>query len=308
MGARDDGAAAVRGVTPRAGELRVAGTRARALRRCSSSAARRPCSRGSTCRTWRRSRRSRAGQPIGGTSLPSGSRCPRSWSRRCARRGPWRVTLFAAGLRAREAGAAGAVLGWAVLSQDALAYVNTLHLLYVGLLVLALGGGSSALALLPQRESRPTLRASPRSGARRLRVRVERPLEAQRVVVERGSAGAVPRRGLVRGALADICSRHRRAAPRRRGWSSPRSSRSVPSSSGAGHAARRNAGCARLHGALEWAVHPDFFGFAMAILLLSFVDEAHASLAAPAHAAVRAGHTMSACPHISSCVEEPGKT
>ena len=62
------------------------------------------------------------------------------------------LVLFTAGIRARVFGVAAGVIGWIVLFQDAATYINSLHLLSVGLVVLALSGAGSALALAPEHE------------------------------------------------------------------------------------------------------------------------------------------------------------
>jgi hypothetical protein len=186
------------------------------------------------------------------------------------------VVLFTAGVRTQEAGAAGGLLGWAVLSQDAPAYVNTMHLLFVGLVLLALGGGGSALALRPEREiDPPSARALVRalvvsvyawSGLSKLNASW---LDGEALTQLHGA-------GVVRGALADalLTSPARCAVA---AWLLAAAELALgpllvwrPTRRAA------IAGALVLHGALEWTVHPDFFGFAMAILLLSFVDEADA--------------------------------
>jgi hypothetical protein len=64
--------------------------------------------------------------------------------------------LFAVGWHAREAGVLAGALGYIVLAQDALSYVNSLHLLYAGTMVLALGGAGAALALRPEKPVDPS--------------------------------------------------------------------------------------------------------------------------------------------------------
>jgi hypothetical protein len=59
--------------------------------------------------------------------------------------------LFFAGVRARIAGVAAALLGWVALSQDPFGFVFTLHTLFLGTIVLALGDATSELALVPDR-------------------------------------------------------------------------------------------------------------------------------------------------------------
>jgi hypothetical protein len=63
--------------------------------------------------------------------------------------------LFALGWHAREAGLLAGALGYVVLAQDPLSYVNSLHLLYAGTMVLALGGAGAALALRPEKPVDP---------------------------------------------------------------------------------------------------------------------------------------------------------
>ncbi len=56
---------------------------------------------------------------------------------------------FLLGVRARTTGVLAGVLGYVALSQDPFAFVFTLHTLFLGTIVLAIGDGTSARALLP---------------------------------------------------------------------------------------------------------------------------------------------------------------
>lgn len=65
---------------------------------------------------------------------------------------------FTIGWRARGAGIATAVTGYVLLVNDAMAYTNTLHLIHLAVLVVALADSGSALAI------RPVAPVSPVSG------------------------------------------------------------------------------------------------------------------------------------------------
>lgn len=180
------------------------------------------------------------------------------------------AALFTAGVRARECGVAGAVLGWVVLSQDAAAYINTLHLLYLGMAVLAVGGAGSALALRPEREIDPV---SGRALAQALVVSVYAWSGLAKLNGSWLSGAALAQfheGGLLGGALADavLASRAHCVAA---AWVLAITEMAIgplllwPRSRKAAIAA-----ALAFHAALEHAVHPDFFGFAMAVLLLSF--------------------------------------
>ena len=58
---------------------------------------------------------------------------------------------FAVGLGARVAGVTASVTGWLVLAQDAVGYVNSLQLLFMATLMLAMADSSAELAVLPER-------------------------------------------------------------------------------------------------------------------------------------------------------------
>jgi hypothetical protein len=60
------------------------------------------------------------------------------------------VVCFTIGLRARVAGVVASLAGWLVLAQDALGYVNSLQLLHMATLMVALADSSSELAVAPQ--------------------------------------------------------------------------------------------------------------------------------------------------------------
>lgn len=55
---------------------------------------------------------------------------------------------FVVGLRPRVSGLVAGVCGYAVLAQDALAFVNSLHLLYLGTMVLAIAESTSGVRLV----------------------------------------------------------------------------------------------------------------------------------------------------------------
>jgi hypothetical protein len=182
------------------------------------------------------------------------------------------VILFAAGVRARAAGIAGGMLGWLVLAQDAMSYVNTLHLLFLGMVVLAASGAGGALALRPE----PAI--DPRSGLALTRALVVSVyawsgLAKLNASWLRGDALAqlheyrIVHEGLAESLLASATGRATTAwivAAVELGlgplllWPRTRRIGIVVALA--------------LHAGLELSVHPDFFGFAMAALLLAFVE------------------------------------
>lgn len=68
--------------------------------------------------------------------------------------------LFLLGVRARIAGVAAGVLGFVALSQDPFGFIFTLHTLFLGTLAIALGEGTTELALVPERKGPPGAAAS----------------------------------------------------------------------------------------------------------------------------------------------------
>jgi hypothetical protein len=182
------------------------------------------------------------------------------------------VLLFTVGIRARESGVAGVALAWVVLAQDATAYINTLHLLFLGLIVLGTSGAGSVWAWRAEPE------IDRRSGLMLTRAFVVSvyawsgfaKLNASWLrgeVLERLRANDV-----VAGALSDalLSSTTGCAAA---AWAIAATELAIgplllwPRT-------RRAAVVAALafHAALQVSVHPDFFGFAMAVLLLVFVE------------------------------------
>jgi hypothetical protein len=200
-----------------------------------------------------------------GLALPSGVVAVLCVARTAA------LVLFTTGVRAREAGVAAGLCGWAVMTQDAVAYINTLHLLCLGLVVLALGGGGSTLAVLPEREDDPP---SARALVQALVVSVYAwgGLAKLNASWLSGDALASFREaGSVGGPIADALA------------SSPGVLRAAAWLVAATELAigplllwRRTRAVAvvaalAFHAVLESVVHPDVFGYAMAILLLGFV-------------------------------------
>jgi hypothetical protein len=184
------------------------------------------------------------------------------------------VTLFAAGVRTREAGVVGALVGWVVLAQDAVAYINTMHLLYLGLVVLAIGGGGSTLALLREREADPP---SARTLVRALVVSVYAWSGLAKLNASWLSGDALAQfhgAGAIGGAIAEAAaSSHARLAAV--AWVVALTEVALGPLL-VWRKTRRAAllGALGFHAVLESAVHPDFFGFAMVILLLAFTGEA----------------------------------
>jgi hypothetical protein len=182
------------------------------------------------------------------------------------------VGLFTVGIRARASGIAGGLLAWAVLAQDAGAYINTYNLLFLGLIVLGASGGGASHAVLPEPEP------DEGSGIALTRAFVVS-VYAWSGIAKLNAAwlrGDVLERlyasGIVRGSLADalLASSGRCAVA---AWGVAATELALgplllwPRT-------RRVAWAAALvfHASLEVSVHPDFFGYAMAALLLVFVD------------------------------------
>ncbi len=180
--------------------------------------------------------------------------------------------LFTLGVRAGPAGAAGGVLGWAVLAQDAMSYVNTLHLLFLGMVVLAASGAGSAFALRPE----PVV--DPRSGLALTRALVASVYAWSGLAKINASwlsgdaLAQLQEYQVVHGVLAELLL-------------STAARRALVATSLAAieltlgplllwHRSRRAALLLALtmHLGFEISVHPDFFGVAMATLLLSFVE------------------------------------
>jgi Vitamin K-dependent gamma-carboxylase len=182
------------------------------------------------------------------------------------------VVLFALGVWTTAAGVAAGVLGYAVLSQNVMGYVNTLHLLFAGMLVLAVSGAGTRLALRPE----PAI--DPRSGLRLVRALVASVYAWSGIAKLNGSwlrGDALLQlhdHGIVGGGLAAVL------------LATPGCRVSMAGAIAATELAlgplllwprtRRAAVVAALllHAVLEASVHPDFFGLAMATLLLSFVE------------------------------------
>lgn len=184
------------------------------------------------------------------------------------------VLLFTLGVRAREAGVIAGVLAWAAMSQNAGSYINTFHLLFVGMIVLGVSGAGSAVAVRPERA------VDPASGLALTRVFVASvyawagyaKLNAQWL---RGDVLESLRASLeVRGPLADALL----TSP---GACAGAAWLVVATELALGPLllwtrTRRAALVVALafHAVLEIAMHPDVFGFAMTILLLVFVEPA----------------------------------
>lgn len=73
------------------------------------------------------------------------------------------AALVIVGVRARAAGVAAGLLGFVALSQDPFGFVFTLHALFLGTIVLALGDASTDLALVPDAPLDPRDARSARS-------------------------------------------------------------------------------------------------------------------------------------------------
>ncbi len=183
--------------------------------------------------------------------------------------------FFMIGVRARLSGIVAAVAGYVVYSQEPLAFIFTLHVLYASTLLLAIGDGTSVVAFRPERPR------SPASSLTLLRTFVASVYAWSAVSKLRGSwlSGRTlflfHQDGVITGKLADIALS---TQGRARAASIAvmvvelllppllllRRTRAVGIA----------LACA-LHGVLEVTVHPDVFGWVMVTLLLSFwpVDE-----------------------------------
>jgi hypothetical protein len=181
------------------------------------------------------------------------------------------VLLFTLGIHARAFGAAGGLIGWIVLAQDATGYINTFNLLLLGLVVLGASGTGSAWALRAEPE------IDPRSGLALTRAFVVS-VYAWSGIAKHNSSwlhGEVLQQlrtsGVVRGGLSDalLSSATRCTAA---AWSIAATELAIGPLL-LWRRTRRPAVVAALafHAVLQVTVHPDFFGFAMAALLLAFV-------------------------------------
>jgi Vitamin K-dependent gamma-carboxylase len=183
------------------------------------------------------------------------------------------MVLFTAGIRAREFGVAAGLMGWIVLFQDAAAYINSMNLLCMGLVVLALSGAGSALAITPEREHDvPSARALTRAFV--VSVYAWSGLAKLNASWLSGDALAHFRdAGMVHGALAGavLTSSLSRAVT---SWMIAALELGMgplllwPRTRSVGIAV-----ALAFHAALEWTVQPDFFGFQIAVLLLSFASD-----------------------------------
>jgi hypothetical protein len=180
------------------------------------------------------------------------------------------AAAFTLGVRASATGPAAAALGWMVLSQDALGYVNTLHLLYLAMLVLGLAGAGASVALRPE----PIVDLT--SGVALVRALVVSVYAWSGLAKLNGSwlsgeaLAQFHAAGIVRGRLADVAlASHARCAAA--AWVVV----AVELSLGPlllWRATRRAAVAVvvALHLSLEASVHPDVFGLAMLVLALAF--------------------------------------
>jgi Vitamin K-dependent gamma-carboxylase len=179
--------------------------------------------------------------------------------------------LFTVGVRAGPAGLAGGVLGWIVLAEDVMSYVNTLHLLFLGMVVLAASGAGSTFAL------RPEPLVDPRSGLALTRALVASVygwsgLAKLNASWLSGDALAqLHQSQVIRGVLAETLLT---TAPSRAVAACTLAA--IELALGPLLLWRRTRLVAlttalAMHLGLEISIHPDFFGFAMAALLLSFV-------------------------------------
>ncbi len=181
------------------------------------------------------------------------------------------TVLFTVGVRAGPAGVAGGVLGWIVLAQDVMSYVNTLHLLFLGMVVLAASGAGSAVAL------RPEPLVDPHSGLALTRALVASVYAWSGVAKVNASwlngdaLAQLHQNQVIHGVLAESLLT---TAPWRAAVACTVAA--IELALGPLLLWRRTRAVAlttalALHLGLEISIHPDFFGFAMAALLLSFI-------------------------------------
>jgi hypothetical protein len=180
------------------------------------------------------------------------------------------VLLFTVGIRARESGVAAGVLAWLVMSQDSGSYINTFQLLFLGMMVLGMSGAGSTWAVLPEQDidSRSGLALTHAfvasvyawSGFAKLNAswlsgEVLEVLRASSVVRGPISDAVLTSRGPCMAAAWTVAVAELALGPMLL-WTRT----------------RRVAWVAAFvfHAILEISMHPDFFGFAMAVLLLSF--------------------------------------
>jgi hypothetical protein len=192
------------------------------------------------------------------------------------------LLLFTAGVFATPAGVAAGVCGWIVLAQDLAAYVNTLHLLFLGTVILAVSGAGSAFAMRPE----PAVDAP--SGIALTRALVASIYAWSGLAKLNGSW----LRGDVLAQLRDSGVAHGALADALLGSSTARAGVAwllVGTELALGpllfwRRTRRGAlaTALALHLSLELSMHPDFFGLAMAVLLLSFVDPRRVTRTSPA--------------------------
>ena len=178
---------------------------------------------------------------------------------------------FLAGFHARKAGVIAAAFGWVVLAQDALAYVNSIHLLYLSTLLVALADSSAELALRPEpaasmRSSVWLLRALPMSvyafaGLAKLNGEF---LSGRALLAFRED-------GFVRGLIAPLAC----ATPARAQAASVFVvivELALPVLLALPRTRKLAVGIALVfHATLEVSMHPDVFGWLMIALLLPFV-------------------------------------
>jgi hypothetical protein len=182
------------------------------------------------------------------------------------------VVLFTVGVGTTEAGVTASALGYVVLAQNVMGYVNTLHLLLLGMLVLAVGDAGSRFALRPE----PAVDAP--SALQLVRGMVVSVYAWSGLAKLNGSwlrgdaLAQLHDAGIVRGALADALVTS--ALGRMIVAGGVAATELVLGPLLLWHRTRAAAVVIALllHALLEVSVHPDFFGFAMAALLLSFVE------------------------------------
>ena len=174
---------------------------------------------------------------------------------------------FTLGIRARITGVIAAACGWIVLAEDAMSYVNSLHLLFLATLVLALADSATELAIekTPARSMNTSVwlaRALP------LSVYLFSAIAKLNAQFLAGDAfRGFCEDAYVRGAIATLACPH----PRLMSICVIASEIAIPIFLAIPRTRRVTLFVALgFHLVVEWAMHPDVFGWLMAVLLTSF--------------------------------------
>lgn len=221
------------------------------------------------------------------------------------------VVLFTLGVRARAAGLVAAGAGWLVMLQDELGFLQTLHLLWLGMALLALAGSGAAMAL------RPEAAASPLTGIWLVRAFVASVYAWAAI----GKLRADWLDGRTLSLLYDIGGLHGPvgAIAASTTWRAPIAFSVVAVELALGPLllwrrtrAAALAAAVGFHVLIETMARPDVLGLGMGALLLVFLEprrsDGRREPRQGSHAAASMGQATSDCEHISSFVSGPGST